>query len=166
MPKPLREPPPSSSVARLLDLDAAARAVAIPATTVAPDDECVAAAQVVLHPARETTAERPTPARRPEHPHVKRELVLTPTADDTFTRLVEAYRRGTGTRLTASHVARAMLKGVAHCMDYLEKEARRIGPLKLPSNARGRELDRERFEARIADAFIAGIRSAPAMDEE
>lgn len=58
------------------------------------------------------------------------------------------------------------MKGVAHCMEYLEKEARRIGPLKLPSNARGRASERERFEARIADAFVAGIRSAPAMERE
>lgn len=58
------------------------------------------------------------------------------------------------------------MKGVAHCKEYLEKEARRIGPLKLPSNARGREAERERFEARITDAFVSGIRSAPAMDRD
>jgi hypothetical protein len=51
-------------------------------------------------------------------------------------------------------------------MDFLEREARQMQPLKLPSNARGRQLERERFEARIADAFIAGIRSAPAIDED
>jgi len=99
-------------------------------------------------------------------PNIKRELVFTAASDETLSRLVELYRRTTGTKLTASHVGRALMKGVAHCLDYLEKEARRIGPLKLPSNARGRELERERFEARIADAFIAGIRSAPAMDRE
>jgi len=101
-----------------------------------------------------------------ESPQRKRELVLTLTADATLTGLVELYRRVTGTRLTTSHLVRAMLKGVAHCMHHLEKEAKRLGPQRLPSNARGRELDRERFEARIADAFIAGIRAAPAMEDD
>ncbi len=162
MAKPLREPPPSSSVARLLDLDAAARAVAtLPRTAESPRPPAtMAQTSASAHPAQAPV----TP--NGERPHIKRELVFTPSSDDAFTHLVELYRKATGSRLTSSHVARAVMKGVAHCMDYLEKEARRIGPLRLPCNARGRELDRERFEARIADAFIAGIRSAPAMDEE
>jgi hypothetical protein len=104
----------------------------------------------------------------PPHPdrqaNIKREFVLTPSTDATFTRVVELYRRTTGARMTSSHVARAILKGVAHCMDHIEREARRIGPLKLPSNARGRELERERFEAKIADAFVAGIRASSVFD--
>jgi hypothetical protein len=91
---------------------------------------------------------------------------LSQAAEDTFCELVALYQRATGTRLTGSHVARAMLKGVAHCMDSLEREARYIGRLKLPSNARGKEADRERFEDRIATAFIAGIRGAPAFGRE
>jgi hypothetical protein len=59
-----------------------------------------------------------------------------------------------------------MLKGIAHCMDSLEREARRIGPLRLPGNARGREGERERFEERIAQVFIEGIRAAPAFDRD
>ncbi|RIK67141.1 MAG: hypothetical protein DCC65_07940 [Planctomycetota bacterium] len=162
MAKPLRTPPPSSSVARLFDLDAAARAVAAPVVE--------RESQVPEHP----TVAEPIPAARtvlpPAHPaaipSIKREFVFTPASEATLLQLVETYRRSTGTKLTASHVARALMKGVAHCMEHLEREARRIGPLKLPSNARGRELERERFEARIADAFIAGIRSAPAMDRD
>lgn len=161
MAKPLRTPPPSSSVVRLFDLDAAARAVAAPAVTREAEaldsqqQEPVISARVSANPAPAVTS-----------PHIKREFVFTPAAEATFSQLVELYRRSTGTKLTASHVARAVMKGVAHCMEYLEREARRIGPLKLPSNARGRELERERFEARIADAFITGIRSAPSMDGE
>lgn len=159
MPKPLRHPPPSSSIARLLDLDAAARAVAAPLSTEPPT--------VSVRP--EAMASLPRQPALPdcgETPRTKRELVLTPSADETFSRLVELYRRSTETKLTSSHVARAILKGIAHCMDFLEREARRMKPLKLPSNARGRQLERERFEARIADAFVAGIRSAPAMEED
>jgi hypothetical protein len=43
-------------------------------------------------------------------------------------------------------MAEIELTGVAHCMESLEREAKYIGRLKLPSNARGREADRERFE--------------------
>lgn len=161
MAKPLREPPPSSSVVRLFDLDAAARAVA--ATPAPPESPppSVAPARSDTSPATITTAVN-TAAR----PCVKRQFILTPASDETFTRLVELYRHTTGTRLTDSHVARALMKGVAHCFDYLEREARRIGRQKLPSNARDKEQERERFEARIADAFIAGIRAGPAMGDD
>lgn len=168
MPKLLREPPPSSSVAHLFDVGAAARAVATPVITPAPAPSAVEPLTsvrtkvsepppVVQATARLTTGEQPT---------IKRELVLTPSADATFTRLVDLYRRSTGTRLTSSHVARAVFKGIEHCMDTLEREARRLGPQKLPGNARGREIDRERFEARIADAFVAGVRAASAFESE
>ena len=148
MATPLRAPQPTSSIARLLDLDAAARAVSSPR----PDGESLVLSRAA-----------PTPSA--DIPRIKRELVLTRAADDTFNQLVEVYRRATETRLTTSHVARAVLKGVAHCFDQLEKHARRMGPLRLPSNARGRTMERERFEARIADAFVAGIRASSAMDD-
>lgn len=168
MPKTLREPPPSSSVAHLFDVAAAARAVATPVIAPAPASsggeaptsvrtKFSEAPPVAQGAARLTTGEQPT---------IKREFVLTPSADATFTRLVDLYRRSTGTRLTSSHVARAVFKGIEHCMDTLEREARRLGPQKLPANARGREIDRERFEARIADAFVAGVRAASAFESE
>lgn len=162
MARPLRTEPPSSSIARLLDINAAARAVAAPVVT--PEMPEAQAPQQQVPDGSLRVAANPTPAIA--SPLIKREFVFTPASEATFTQLVEVYRRTTGTKLTASHVARALMKGVAHCMEYLEKEARRIGPLKLPSNARGRDLERERFEARIADAFVTGIRSAPAIDRE
>jgi hypothetical protein len=97
---------------------------------------------------------------------VKREFVLTPSAEQTLADLVALYQRATGTKLTASHVARVMLKGIAHCMESLEREAKYIGLLKLPSNARSKESERERFEDHIAMAFVAGIRGAPAFNRE
>jgi len=93
---------------------------------------------------------------------IKREIVLSLSTDETFTRLIELYRRSTGTRLSGSHVARAMLRGVSHCFESLQREAGDIGRLKLPGNARGREGERDRFEDRIAEAFVNGIRSAAA----
>lgn len=91
---------------------------------------------------------------------VKREIVLSLATDETFTRLVALYRRSTGTRLSSSHVARAMFRGVSKCFESLQREAADVGRLKLPSNARGREGERDRFEDTIAEAFINGIRSA------
>lgn len=159
MPKPLRDSPPSSSIARLVDLGAAARAVAKPAEPQMPIGNAIANRD------QPESVNAGQPVTQGESPHIKRELVLTPSADETFSRIVDIYRRNTGTRLTTSHVVRAMMRGIQHCIFHLEKEAKRIGPLKLPSNAKGREVDRDRFEARIADAFIAGIRAAPAMDD-
>lgn len=159
MAKQLRHPSPSSSVARLLDLDAAARAVR---SNAGHQPLQVTAHAPVLPEAGPSPAAIPA-ERTHERACQNREVVLTPSADETFSRLVELYRRATGTRLTSSHVVRAVLKGVSHCMDQLEREARRLGPLKLPSNARGRELERERFEARLADAFIAGVRASSAF---
>jgi len=162
MPKALAKPPPSSSVARFLDLSAAARAVAVNNNAI----DSVAAPDAHAREPIETAAsvQHAPSIKKKDQP--KREVVLTLETDEVFSRLVELYRRMTGTKLTTSHVARAILKGAHHCMPYLEREARHIGPMNLPSNARGRELERERFEARLADAFIAGMRSAPAMDRE
>lgn len=153
MAKALREPPPSSSVARLLDLQAASRAVARPEDLLTPSP---------------ATAHRPEtePAIPGEVPTIKREFVLTPSTDQTFSQLVDLYRRTTGTKLSSSHVARAVLRGIAHCMDNLEREARRIGQLRLPGNARGREGQREQFEQRLAEAFVAGVRAAPAIHRD
>jgi hypothetical protein len=152
MAKPLRQPTPTSAVARLFDVGAAARAIsATPSTVSSP-------------PSPEISPKPTTPPAEPAN--LKRELILSQSAENTFTELVSLYQRATGTKLTASHVARAVLTGVGHCMDSLEREAKYIGRLKLPSNARGREADRQRFEQQIAMAFIAGIRGAPALSRE
>lgn len=171
MAKQLREPAPSSSVARLFDMQAAARAVAVQSEpSTAATHGCsvrTVASETRPGPSSAEAARPPAQSevvRSGEHAFLKRELVLTPGTDQVLTRLVDLYRRETGTRLSASHVARAVLKGIAHSMHTLEREARRLGPMKLPGNARGRELDRERFEARIADAFVAGVRAASAFD--
>ena len=97
---------------------------------------------------------------------IKRELALNSHTDETFTRLVEIFRRHTGTRLSSSHLARALFLGMGCCLDRIEREAKRCGRRKLPSNARGREAERESFERTIARALIAGIRATPPPDDE
>lgn len=173
MAKPLREPPPTSSVARLLDIEAATRALAPtqppvtqptePANRDAPAERPPPPRQAETLPAHHTPpVNLPSAAPTGEPANIKRELVLSPSTEAAFSRLVELYRRSTGTRLSSSHVARAMLKGVAACMASLEREAEAIGRLRLPGNARGREGERERFEDRIAESFVNGVRSAAA----
>ena len=156
MAKVLKEPAPSSTVARLLDAGAAARAVAAmpsvmlnaPAIPAASSSQTLDAMAV------------------PEQAAIKRELTLSPSSNETFEQLIELYRRTTGARVSASQLVRAILRGVAHCMPSLEHDAERIGRLRLPSNARGREQERKRFEDRIAQAFVAGIRNAASFEPQ
>lgn len=156
MARSLIHSPPSSTVARLLDASAAARAIGgVPLTT--PNTPAGA-----ISPAPQA----PEVLARPEYILIKRELTLSPATDATFEQLIELYRGATGARLSASHLTRAMLKGLAHCLPSLQREAARIGRLKLPSNAREREQERELFERRIARAFIAGIRAAAALEPD
>ncbi len=141
--------PPSSSVARLFDQSAVARALS-PANSSGQQPDTTKL-QPVVHD-----------YRPPQPAVIKREFVLTPTTEEALTRLVQIYRNATGTRLSNSHVMRAVLRGVAHGMPAIEREAGRLGPLKLPSNAKGREAERERFESILASSFIAAMRTLPA----
>lgn len=154
MAKTLHRPPPTSSIARLLDTEAAVRAIS-------------AANAPVVAPAE--------PRRRPTSAHVngdshlsmiKREVTLTAATDETLTKLVELYRRTTGTRLSTSHVARVMLRAIAHCMGPIEREARRVGRCRLPANAKGREAEREHFEHRLALALVEGMRTAASFSSD
>ncbi|MBI1827304.1 MAG: hypothetical protein HY287_03885 [Planctomycetes bacterium] len=159
MAKALHDSQPTSSVARLLDAGAAARAVAPHPL----HNESAAEAHRLVAP---SPVEGIGIALTGETPCIKRELVLTRSADETLTRLVNVYRQATATRLTTSHVARAMLKAVSHCMEQLQREAGNIGAMKLPSNARGREGERDRFEERIAHLFLSGMCAATTVGDE
>lgn len=149
MAKSLRQPPPSSSVARLLDPQAVRRATEPP---------LAAGSEEPAHPPLrgfDSTDER----------FAKREFTLSKPTDQTFCRLLELYRRETGTRLTASQLFRAMLRAAAPALPCVEGELQRIGRLRLPGNARDREGDRVRFEQRLAAAFAEGMRRAPVWSD-
>ena len=93
-----------------------------------------------------------------EPANVTREFVLTPSANKTLDELIGIYEAATGADLTRSHVLRAVLMAVRDALPAIKSEARHIGPLKRPSNARGCEADRDEFERQIAQAFKAGMR--------
>ena len=61
---------------------------------------------------------------------------------------------------------RVLLKGVAHAMPLLEREASQIGKLKRPSNARTSQLEREEFERKLAAAVVAAFRKNPPFDAD
>jgi hypothetical protein len=49
-------------------------------------------------------------------------------------------------------------------MPELEKEAWQIGKLRRPSNARGKEAEREEYEKRIAASLLSGMRACLPME--
>ncbi len=157
MARPLREAPPSSAVARLLDVGAASRALAQP-LEMPPS----ANSSVITIPKPVVAAKLPSDGNA----LVKREFVLTPAIDEILCGFVELIRRSTGAKLSGSHLLRALLVAIQNARPSLETEVRRLGPMKLPSNARGNELERSRFERRITSAMVAGLRAAASFDPD
>ncbi len=151
MAKALHADRPTSSIARLLDPASARRAIEpVPERTPrthAPADER----------ASPTAGGRARHSRRHESTHLKRELVLSPNADETFNRLIEALRRSTGTRLTASHAFRALMRAMQPAINVMTQGPRR--PMRLPSNAPAFEEDRARFESDLAALIEPALRT-------
>jgi hypothetical protein len=137
MAKPLTQDQPSSAVARLLE-PGVGRAALQEASRGRGRAEA------------EPTGETPT---------IKREFILTPQADETLKHLVDVFSRATGTQVTNSHLLRAALKALAEAMPAIERGASELGRLKRPSNARGREAERERYEEAIARALSQASRN-------
>jgi hypothetical protein len=136
MAKPLSTEVPSSSVARLFE-PGVARAALVEPTPIAKE----------------------VPQPTGEVPDTKREFVLTQTADDSLGHLTTLYSKATGTMVSNSHFLRAVLKALMSAMPAIEKEAWSIGKLKRPSNARGREAEREEYEKRIASSLLSAMRA-------
>ncbi|MCK6478322.1 MAG: hypothetical protein L6Q35_15995, partial [Phycisphaerales bacterium] len=138
MPKPLPPAAGSSSpVSRLLDASAVSRAVGpVPATD----------------PAQPSAA--PSKARRPAHP-VKREVVLTEHTAEVLDVLVDRLRAATRTRLSASHLVRALVMAVEPSLAGIEVQVASTGPWRLPANGARHDADRAEFERRMAESFIA-----------
>src|SRR5262249_26455844 len=90
---------------------------------------------------------------------IKRELTLTRSTDQALDELVAVYQRTTGSRVHASHVMRALLRAVSLSLPEIERSAAALGPLRRPSNAPGREAERDAFEAQLAESLLAGMRA-------
>jgi len=151
MPKPLARQQPSSSVARLLEPGIAAGALA-PVRADRAD-------QPIQGIGQENERSRGRGATG-EIANITRQFIVTESTDEILKQLVQLYSRAAGSQLTNSHILRAILKGVAHAMPELEREAERLGRIKRPRNIRGKEHERKLFERRITAAFMAGMRAA------
>ena len=96
-----------------------------------------------------------------ETPTIRRQFILTPSADLTLKHMVALYGKATGSELTNSHVLRALLKAIEHAMPQLEHEADQMGKLKRPKNDRANEAHRDEFERKLASCIVAGMHGAP-----
>jgi hypothetical protein len=96
-----------------------------------------------------------------ETPTIRRQFILTPSADLTLKHVVAVYSKAAGSELTNSHFLRVMLKAIAHAMPQLEQEAEHMGKLKRPKNDRANEAQREEFERKLASSLVTGMRAAP-----
>ena len=151
MAKTLNERPPTSSVARLLDRHAVARALGPAVSTpVRSEAACSGLPQEIPVVAQPSI--------------IKREFVLTPETEEMLENLVQTYRQATGARISNSQLIRAILRCMSYGHGAIEREARRLGALRLPSNAKGRETEREAFERNLGASFVAAMRSLPAFD--
>src|SRR5262245_30297608 len=79
-------------------------------------------------------------------PNIKREFMLTQSADETLYNAVRLLSGATGSNLSNSHFFRIFLKCIAHAMPELRGEASKLGRLQRPSNWRGKEAEREEYE--------------------
>jgi hypothetical protein len=94
-------------------------------------------------------------------PIVKREFMLTPSADDTLFEAVRVLSRATRTNLSNSHFLRVLLKVVADAMPQIQEAASDLGELKRPGNAPENQPEREEYERQMARAVASGIAAAP-----
>ena len=153
MPKPLLRPQPTSSVSNILD-ESVARAALARVTPARRVEETEQAAHTTSVVAGEALTETPT---------IRRQFILTPSADLTLKHMVALYSKATGSELTNSHVLRALLKAIEHAMPQLEHEAEQMGKLKRPKNDRANEAHRDEFERKLASCIVAGMHDAPDM---
>lgn len=161
MPRAPRNPPPSSSVARLLDHRAAGRAIEPAGLT--------AHADVSQEPAENANRRAPgtgNPGAATHAPPTKREVLLSPDADTTLERLVQLLRETTGARITTSHVVRALLRAVAPALPNIRDAFSQLGPLRLPGNGARQDRQRRQFEAQLARALAEGLGLAAPLHRE
>lgn len=139
-------------LSRLLDPAAAMRAVVPPQPSTMPEQR-----QSVLSQSQSGT-------RAAVPSFVKRECVLTRPTDEALTRLTEVIRRTTGARVSASHAVRCLLLVLGPIWPRLEDELRALGPMRLPSNAKGNEHARDALERTLASALRRATASAAGLD--
>lgn len=142
MAKPLKERPPTSAVASALD-QAGARVLAKPGER---------------RPQRRRKAPvPPAVSEKAEAANIQRQFVLTETADKAAQELTTLFRNATGSRVNQSMMIRCVLNAVRHATPHLEREAKRLGAMSMPSTSD--EGARQAFEYRITSAIVDALRA-------
>jgi hypothetical protein len=139
MAKPLDKTPPSSSAARLLDPSVVARAT-VPVKTSFPQN--TAGGTAPPETARALT---------------KREFILDDDSDQALIELLRVIREGTGTRLSASQVLRALIWSVLPMSESLLLHLSNSGPWKLPGNGVEADAARAAFHLRLVEAIRSSL---------
>ncbi len=142
MAKALTTQPPSSSVARLLDSSAATRAIA-GRPRFSSDTKQLDTERAFIR----TSVPQNVPRSH------KRELSLCPASDRILETLVHRLRSNTGTRVTASHVIRAMLRSMETLAGSIEESVARAGPWRMPATSPDAREHREAFDRALASVF-------------
>lgn len=93
---------------------------------------------------------------------VKKQFLLTDTTLEYLTDAVSIFKSTTGAKISESLFIRSLIKAIHRMGPLLEKEARKIGKVKLPQKIRGKEHLREELENKIAEAIMA----AAGIDED
>ena len=110
---------------------------------------------------KQKITEQPTklPTNKPtgELANVKREIVLTPSTAKAFDELESILSTAINSSLTRSHVARAVFSAIKDSLGNIATEAMKLPPMKRPSNAKGFEADRDKFEAELARVIKNGV---------
>jgi hypothetical protein len=148
MAKALTTPPPSSSVARLLDSTAATRAIA--GRPALPND-------INTLDAERTFTRTSVPRDVPRGVH-KRELSLCPETDATLETLVHRLRSGTGARVTPSQVVRAMLRAFDPVAGLIDRHAAANGPWRMPATSRDARRARDEFDVLLSTVLKDALR--------
>ena len=142
MAKVLDSQPPSSSIAATLAESARGALAATPASVDRGSD---------------STVPRHGQASPGDSPRVKREFLLTTSADKTIDELVLMIRQRTGARINASLPIRSILWLCDAAARALDEEARRIGRLRLPP--RHDASARVALEERLGQMVLAALRA-------
>jgi hypothetical protein len=139
MAKPLDKAPPSSSAARLLDPNVVARAT------------------VNMRSPHPQSTVSGTPPEEPARSLTKREFILDDDSDQAFIELLRVIREGTGTRLSASQVLRALVWSVLPMTESLLLHLSNSGPWKLPGNGVEADAARAAFHTRLVEAIRSAL---------
>src|SRR5262249_33871733 len=151
-----RVPPPSPEpTTREQAVPQRSSVVAFPPPSASVIPQRQAAPEPRVFASREPTGEPPT---------VIRQFQITASTDATLQRIVEAYSKATGLKLTNSEFLRAVLHALEPTVALHAREAGAIGHLRRSKNEPWLFHERDARERAIARAFVAAMRAAPTME--